>query len=180
MKALDLINELRGRGVEFRVQGNNVLVDAPRGAVQPDDVAALRSHKSEVLHLLADTVEPAKAAGWPALDDEAGWRSRLEYHGKRYRALNHDAGTANALANGNLLNEMHSAIVHKQPPDPTLCAGCGELLDGDVLNLGDGALVHGRDGHKCLISYGRKWRKQAADRLAQLGIDVPTELTEIQ
>ncbi len=141
---------------------------------QTDDAQAKTTRQS------SKAVEREAAADRPALDEPAGWRERLQVHQGRRRNLGYDVTTANALAAGEVLNEYHFALTATDPPDPTICAGCGESLAGPSLDLGHGARVHDRDGHRCLITYGRKWRKQAADRLARLGIEVPAGLTEIQ
>ena len=84
MSVFDLVNELRGRGVEFRVQGNNVVVDAPKGVVHPNEVSALRSQKSQIVRLLANDgppYSPCSTCGgrlfWAdarELPDHASWR----------------------------------------------------------------------------------------------------------
>jgi hypothetical protein len=54
------------------------------------------------------------------------------------------------------------------------CAGCGLLLFGcrDLWRLPNGAEVHGH--LDCISRYGRQWRSQAIQDLAQLQIFPPT------
>ena len=54
-----LIDELRGRGVEFAVAGERLHWRAPRGAMTPGLVDALRQHKGEVMALLENDVDDA-------------------------------------------------------------------------------------------------------------------------
>ena len=43
-----LIVDLRNRGVELTVDGDHLRYRAPRGTLSADDLATLRSHKSEI------------------------------------------------------------------------------------------------------------------------------------
>jgi TubC N-terminal docking domain len=60
--ALDLVERLRARGVALERDGH-ALVIRPADAVSPEEVAALRCHKAEVLQLL--TVPSGYAHPWP-------------------------------------------------------------------------------------------------------------------
>jgi hypothetical protein len=58
-----------------------------------------------------------------------------------------------------------------QRPDPHCCAGCGEPIGRSALfALPDGARVHDGAELRCLIAYGDRWRRAAADALHRLGI----------
>jgi hypothetical protein len=177
MKALSVLREARAAGIELDVVGEDVRLKADRKPPQKL-VEALRQHKAEIIALLGEMAEPIE--GRPALDDGDGWHQRLGSHRNRLAQLDYAADVASLLAHGHLLNDIHSALVAIKPPDPTVCAGCDQTLAGPALDTGDGARVHDQADHKCLVAYGRKWRKRASDQLAPLGIDVPATVVEIQ
>ncbi|MFP5265566.1 MAG: hypothetical protein ACLGJB_27065 [Blastocatellia bacterium] len=52
MTVMELIAELRGRGVVLEASGERLRVDAPKGAVTPDLRAALEAHKTKILEAL--------------------------------------------------------------------------------------------------------------------------------
>ena len=53
------------------------------------------------------------------------------------------------------------------------CAGCGEPVGGlATLDLADGNRVH-LNKLDCLLSYGERWRSEAAAGLEALGLDPP-------
>ncbi len=55
MTAVELLTELRERGIFIETSGNRLRIDAPRGAVTPELREALVEHKSQVIALIAIT-----------------------------------------------------------------------------------------------------------------------------
>ena len=54
MKAIALVEDLERRGVRLRVEGEQLIVDAPIGVLTKEIKAALTSKKDRVLRLLAE------------------------------------------------------------------------------------------------------------------------------
>lgn len=48
----DLINDLTGRGVRLRAEGDKLKIDAPRGILTAEILEALSTHKPEILEVL--------------------------------------------------------------------------------------------------------------------------------
>lgn len=66
MKAFDLLTELRQRGVELQTNGSQLRY-RPKDALTPDQRAAIREHKAEILALLpGETVDTAKGEVEPS------------------------------------------------------------------------------------------------------------------
>lgn len=61
MTAEVLVAELEARGVQLEVDGSELVV-RPAGAVTPDDVAALRRAKAEVVSIVRGSCEPTGPA----------------------------------------------------------------------------------------------------------------------
>lgn len=59
-----LLADLRARGIDLAVQGDELIVKAPAGAVSDADRQALRTHKPEVLSLLAAASAPPPGPDW--------------------------------------------------------------------------------------------------------------------
>jgi hypothetical protein len=64
---------------------------------------------------------------------------------------------------------MRFHMEHGERTPPETCAGCGVAI-GDIsaLDLADGCRVHfprGHGAHDCLICYGERWRRAAAEAL---------------
>lgn len=86
MNAAELLGNLSGRGVRLTLHGGRLRVEAPAGAVTPQDRAALAAHKPELVRLLA-----VEAGGfWTEGDDlqfgdlprgwtPESWAARLRY-----------------------------------------------------------------------------------------------------
>ena len=58
MIALEVLTELRHRGVELIPEGEAIRYRAPKGAMTPDLRQALSAHKSELLALLSHQAQP--------------------------------------------------------------------------------------------------------------------------
>ena len=54
MNTVDLLRELRALGIRIRVEGDQLAVKAPAGALTPELAARLRDHKAEILAFLRD------------------------------------------------------------------------------------------------------------------------------
>ena len=83
------------------------------------------------------------------------------------------------LAFGDLVNEWHRR--HGVRTDQDRCAGCGEGLPVDVGMIVDqgGVRVHfdAVRGFDCLVSYGQRWRSNAAAALGAMGVQSPSGFT---
>jgi hypothetical protein len=76
---------------------------------------------------------------------------------------------ADAVAYDEVVSRWH--LLNGTRPDPSHCAGCGELLSGtETLPLPDGGRVHIDDEWACLRRYGKRWRNEAMKALAEIGI----------
>ena len=53
MTAAELLRELRRRGVKLTVNGDRLRYEAPRGALTPELLEAMRQHKPELMRMLA-------------------------------------------------------------------------------------------------------------------------------
>ncbi len=73
MNASTLLAVLDGRGIRLAARAGKLLIDAPRGAVTDEDLAALRAGKAALLALLSrgGTPDPLADRLGPALDDDA-------------------------------------------------------------------------------------------------------------
>ena len=172
MSVAALIADLNKRGVYLSARGDVLLVDAPAGAVDPDEKTALRNHKSEIIELLARRQDGGESD--PKGDTPATWwvwyQARIQHHNR----LGRDRTSAASLAWGeaeNIWNQRHGAR-----PDPSRCAGCGQLLSGrERLMLGDGAAVHWDEGAglDCLGAHGARWRAEATAGLTALCLTPP-------
>ena len=62
----------------------------------------------------------------------------------------------------------------------TLCAGCGQQLDGEtnVLLLPLGERAHAADGYACIRAYGRRWKHEATAALLAIGIPTPQDMKD--
>ena len=176
MTAVDALRRARDAGVAVVVDGDGVVLKAAHKPPQ-EIIDDLRRHKAELTALL-DT-RPTAGAEIPEPDDAAEWTARLQTHRDRLVRLGYPIETATALAHGHVLNEMHRALVAADPRDPKNCAGCGKALAGPQLDTGDGARVHDEDDHRCLVAYGRRWRKRAGEQLDAVGIVVPADLIHL-
>ena len=61
--AMELLDALRAKDVDLWIDNDQLSYDAPAGALTEDDLAALRSHKPEILKLLA-----ARGSGAPPIE----------------------------------------------------------------------------------------------------------------
>lgn len=80
---------------------------------------------------------------------------------------------AERLAYGELVEAWCES--HPIAHDRWRCAGCGESLTGEALDLPDGARVHWERQREfaCLISYGFMRKRRAPEALATLGLSPP-------
>jgi hypothetical protein len=83
MTAIELLEDLKKRGVDLEPEGDSLRYRAPAGALTPALRQALAAHKAEVLaHLRGDL--PAAVADWPA-----DWREVFE---ERAAIMEYDGG----------------------------------------------------------------------------------------
>ena len=107
--------------------------------------------------------------------DTTDWR---EFFEERAAIRQYEAGysrqVAERLAYGECIEGWWE--LHCGPHLPGLCAGCGEPLAADTLDLPDGARVHWERDREftCLIAYGFARKRRAVAALAALGLQPPT------
>jgi hypothetical protein len=155
MEGLTLLREARAAGLSLARDGDELVIRGPKRAEPVARLLLLR--KVAVIQALAD------ATGWPARHREA-----LTH----WRAL-HPESEAARLAWGELQNRWHK--LHREHVHSGLCAGCRRPLGhAAALHLPDGNHVH-IDKLDCLLSFGERWRGEAAAGLRALGLDPPAE-----
>jgi hypothetical protein len=155
MEGLTLLREARAAGLSVARDGDELVIRGPRRA---EPVARLLlSRKVEVIRALAN------ATGWPARHREAF---------THWRAL-HPESEAARLAWGELQDRWHMQYGERVPH--WRCAGCREPIGRlAALDLADGNRVH-LDHLDCLLSFGERWRSEAAAGLRALGLDPPVD-----
>ena len=67
----EVLRAIRGKGAQLWVQDGQLRYRAPRGALEPEDVEALRSFKAQIVALLERSGE---APEWPVRDDASSIR----------------------------------------------------------------------------------------------------------
>ncbi len=176
MSAIALITDLRGRGVKLGVRGDTLIIAAPKGVVAPRDMAALRDQKAEIIRALNSRDESQRPG--PRDDTPDAWRGWHQERIGHHLNLGRDDDLAGSLTWGEAENIWHQR--HGTEPDPSNCAGCGELLSGrERLTLSDGAAVHWDEtaGLDCLVAHGMRWRAEADAGLMGLDLEPPDELS---
>jgi hypothetical protein len=102
----------------------------------------------------------------PAADWGTRYREALAY----WSAL-HPAGKAGRLAWGEIENQWHMRNGERVPD--WQCAGCRAPIGGlAALTLADGNRVH-LDKLSCMLTFGQRWRRDAAAALSVLGLAPP-------
>jgi hypothetical protein len=150
----DLIAEIRAAGGTIRREGDMIELAAPR-PLPADLVARIREAKPALLS---------------ALDEALDWRARHREALAYWGAL-HGAGEAARLAWGELQIRWHR--LHGVRAPEWQCCGCGEPIGAlAALDLADGNRVH-LDDLDCLLSFGKRWRREATAGLQALGLDPP-------
>jgi hypothetical protein len=150
MSALDLLAAVRAAGGTFKIAGDRLRVEAS-APLSDDLLARLRQAKAEVMAALA--------TDWRRLYCEAIAEYRTAGHAWNKAAL------AWYVARGT-------------PTLGDLCAGCGKPLAGtEIIDLWPhGERAHAGGDYKCILAYGRRWRRAAAAALAPYGIPTPAEI----
>lgn len=205
MTASAILTTIAAAGLTVTADGDRLAV-RPRDRITPEVRDLIRARKAELLALLAEppatadtddnweeraaiaehdaglprgTAETVADACHPASHgaEPADWR---EWFDSEVAARIPDMGMAAAerRAWGIAMDLWHR--LHGVKPVPHRCAGCGGRLDGSkVFVLPDGAPVHDGDRFlRCMGTYGRRWRTQAAAALAALGIVEPEGVTD--
>jgi hypothetical protein len=148
MDALGLLQEATAAGLTVAVEGDKLKVRGPRSA-EPI-VRRLGERKAEVMAALA--------TDWRRLYSEA--LAELRIPDRAWEKV------ATAWY-----------VTHGTPISGSLCAGCGNPLRGaaaiDLWPHGERA--HADDEYRCLIAYGRRWKRAAAAALVAHGIPAPAE-----
>jgi hypothetical protein len=143
------------------------LADTGRQAAQEggDGVSNPSRNAATAQQLKAESSE-GQAIPTPAAD----WRARNREARAHWGTL-HPAEEAAGLAWGELLIEWHKR--HGQRWPVWQCAGCGAPIGGrPALDLADGNRVH-LDRLDCVLSFGERWRREAAAGLHALRLDPP-------
>ena len=85
MTTLDLLTDLRARGVLLTVRGDRLAYDAPVGVVTPDLRELLKAHKAALLAILVDSSppRPIPATEGPQTHADAEWRRFLSVRSTR-------------------------------------------------------------------------------------------------
>ena len=172
LSAAKLIEAVHEAGGTIALAGDRIRLSA--AAPLPDNLMeAIRASRDQVIQAL----RPARSKT-PDSDTPAAWRvwyrARIQHHNR----LGRDDDLAGSLTWGEAENIWHRR--HGAKPDPSKCAGCGELLSGrERLTLGDGAAVHWDEGtgFDCLAAHGVRWRAYATAGLVALGLEPPDELS---
>ena len=172
MSAQALIADLTRRGVKLAVNADRLRWRAPKGTVGPQEVAAMRHHKVEIIHLLSRQKDGGQSDPKGDMPDawRVWWRARIQ----RHKRLGRDGDLGGLLTWGEAENIWHRR--HGMKPDPARRGGCNELLSGRArLDMGDDTLVHwdAAAGLDCLAAYGVRWRADATAGLVVLGIEPP-------
>jgi hypothetical protein len=170
MDGLMLLSRARDAGLAVAAEGDKLVIRGPKRA---EPVAwLLLEHKLEVMAALAPAKPTSK--GVEPGPDPAWWR---QHH--LVRTINwalsgaRPESQARAIAWGELLNEWHRRHGTRVPR--WQCAGCGQPIGGlAALALADENRVH-LDKLDCLLSFGERWRSEAAAGLRALGVDPPAD-----
>jgi hypothetical protein len=105
----------------------------------------------------------------------------LDRYRERAAIIEYDGGQDRVRAEAMAWNEV-AAIWYRQHGTRTradVCAGCGKTLgdEADVLLLPHGERAGAGGAHACILSYGRRWKREAAQALVEFGIATPSEIT---
>jgi hypothetical protein len=154
-------------GATVRPAGNHLLLHAGTKPIPGDLVKRLRDAKTDLVRAL---VLAEQAAG--ISDDPAWWRRHYIKRTTDWQ-LSGDRSEAQAreVAWGELLNKWHNRYGQRWPE--WQCAGCDAPIGGlESLKLGDENRIH-LDRLDCLLSFGERWRSEAATGLQVIGLDPP-------
>ena len=168
LSAAKLIEAVHEAGGTIALAGDRIRLSA--AAKLPDNlVEAIRASRDQVIQALYRTRSKRPDGNSPTT-----WRVWFHERMEQHRRLGRDGVLAWSLTWGEAENIWHQRYGAK--PDPSNCAGCGELLPGrERLTLGDGAAVHWDEGAglDCLAAHGTRWRAEAGAGLAASGLTPP-------
>ena len=169
MDGLILLGRAREAGLAVEAEGGKLVIRGPRRA---EPVARLLiEHKPEVMAALVPAEPPKAGEGCP---DPEWWHRHYIIRAIDWELSGARPGAkAQELAWGELLSEWHKRYGRRWPT--WQCAGCSEPIGGlAALDLADGNRVH-LDKLDCLLSFGERWRSEAAAGLQALGLDPPPD-----
>jgi hypothetical protein len=163
----ELLARLAELGATVRPAGDHLLLQAGGKPIPGDLVKRLRESKTDLVRALLLAKQSAGIN-----DDPAWWRRHYIVRTVDWALSGDRPGKpAQGLAWGELLNEWHNRHGTRVPQ--WQCAGCEQAIGGvATLTLADGSRVH-LDTFDCLLSFGERWRSEAADGLRALGLDPP-------
>jgi hypothetical protein len=165
--AQELLVRLAKLGASVRPAGDQLLLRAGTKSIPGDLVKRLRESKADLVRVLerADRdAGPNHAPAW--------WHRHYTIRAIHWGISGvRPERQARALAWAELLNEWHYR--HGQRWLQSQCAGCGAPIGGlESLELGDGNRIH-LNHLDCLLSFGKRWRSEAAAGLRGFGLDPP-------
>ena len=170
MDSLTLLERAQEAGLAVRADGDKLVIRGPKRA-EPLALLLIQ-RKPEVMAALV-APEPASEAA-EHRPDPAWWR---RHH--LVRTINWELsgarpeGRARGIAWGELQDHWHRLYGARAPE--WQCAGCGEPIGGlPAVDLADGNRVH-LDKLDCLLSFGERWRSEAATGLLALGLNPPAD-----
>jgi hypothetical protein len=170
---LTLIREARDAGLRLVAKGNKLVIRGPKRA--ESTARKLIDHKWAVLAVLRGALVDPPLLSAISGDSTDDWREMYE---ERAAIRQYNGGyrrdVAERLAWGEVIEIWCDRIALKHPPDT--CAGCGEVLAGDSLDLPGGARIHWEPSREftCLIAYGFARKRRAVEALAALGLVPPS------
>jgi hypothetical protein len=162
MNASEALNAVRAAGVNIKVDGDDLVLEA--AAPPPSAVLdALSYHKVSILALLRSVTIGGSAENWRALFQE------------RTNAFQRDGGLRRDLAQANALAACIATWLNKNPVSSPagrcIVCGRGDRPNDVVLPYGTtppgAAWLHGT----CWPTWSRERREQAAAALASIGIN---------
>ena len=153
MDGVTLLRRARSAGLRVVAEGDKLVVRGPRRA---EPVALLLlAHKPAVIAALAGE--------WHARHREAA----------EYWSAFHSSAEAAALTWGEIQLRWHR--IHGARSPAWQCAGCRSPIGGRAaLDLADGNRLH-LDNLGCLLSFGERWRGEAAAGLQAFRLDPPPD-----
>ena len=174
-EAQAILRHVRGLGGDLHVVGNDLIVDAPKGALSTDDLAKLRDRKPEVMDLVTrGFITPPNRAQHRNTREEWTARDWRAFYDERAGIAEHLGEVSRAIAE---VRAFECTVVawlnHNPAPEngPDQCAHCGGTTTaGDALpylNAGGYVWLHA----DCHADWMRHRRAEAVEALRGMGIN---------